>query len=48
LVARAHRLGMHVQFWTINDAAEMAKLIALGADGIFTDAPAALHGLVAK
>ena len=46
LVARAHRLGMKVQFWTINDAKQMSDLIALGADGIFTDDPATLHGVV--
>ena len=48
LLARAHRLGMKVQFWTINEAAEMKSLIALGADGIFTDDPALLAGIVAQ
>jgi glycerophosphoryl diester phosphodiesterase len=48
LVARAHRLGIKVQFWTINDAKEMAQLIAVGADGIFTDDPQTLAGLVVK
>lgn len=41
-VARAHRLGMKVQFWTVNQPDDMASLIKLGADGIFTDNPAAL------
>ena len=37
-VARA--LGVMVTFWTINDAAEMDRLVRLGADGIITDYPA--------
>jgi len=41
-VARAHRLGMKVQFWTVNQPDDMASLIKLGADGIFTDDPATL------
>jgi glycerophosphoryl diester phosphodiesterase len=47
LVARAHRLGMKVQFWTINDPVEMAALVAAGADGILTDQPAALAQVLA-
>jgi glycerophosphoryl diester phosphodiesterase len=47
LVARAHRLGMKVQFWTINDPVEMKALIAAGADGILTDQPAALAEILA-
>lgn len=42
LVARAHRLDLKVQFWTINDAAEMKSLVGLGADGVFTDDPGKL------
>ncbi len=42
LVGRAHRLGMKVQFWTVNDPKEMQVLMAAGADGIFTDDPAKL------
>lgn len=48
LVARAHRLGMKVQFWTINDPVEMKALIAAGADGILTDQPAVLAQVLAK
>jgi glycerophosphoryl diester phosphodiesterase len=36
----AHRHGLAVQYWTIDDAAEMAHLLAIGADGIMTDDPA--------
>ncbi len=31
------KVGLEVHFWTINDPAEMKRLVALGADGIVTD-----------
>lgn len=37
---KLHRLGLKVDFWTINDPAEARALVALGADGIMTDDPA--------
>jgi glycerophosphoryl diester phosphodiesterase len=40
LVEAAHAAGLAVHFWTIDDAAEMAELIDLGADGVMTDRPA--------
>lgn len=36
-IRTAHRLGRLVHVWTINDAAEMRRLIDLGVDGIVTD-----------
>lgn len=39
LIKRAHRRGMAVQYWTINDADEMRLLIEKGVDAIMTDDP---------
>ncbi|MCU0658200.1 MAG: glycerophosphodiester phosphodiesterase [Polyangiaceae bacterium] len=38
-LARCHRIGLQVHFWTINDPDEARRLLALGADGIMTDDP---------
>ena len=37
LVERYHRLGLEVHVWTVNDATEMRRLLAMGIDGIVTD-----------
>lgn len=33
----AHRLGIEVHVWTVNDPARMSELVAMGVDGIITD-----------
>ena len=39
LIRHAHRRNMAVQYWTINDADDMRKLIKMGCDCIMTDDP---------
>lgn len=39
LIAAAHRAGMQVSVWTVNDPVRAAELTALGADAIVTDRP---------
>ena len=39
LVAAAHRDGLRVAVWTVNDPARMDELTALGVDGIVSDRP---------
>jgi len=41
-IAKCHLLGLRVDFWTIDDRDEAARLLALGADGIMTNDPAAV------
>ncbi len=38
-VRAMHARGVAVQVWTINDPAELRRLIDMGVDGIFTDRP---------
>lgn len=44
-IAKCHSLGLRVDFWTIDDRAEAERLLALGADGIMTNAPATIRPL---
>jgi glycerophosphoryl diester phosphodiesterase len=48
MVARCHRLGLRLDFWTINDPDEARRLLALGADGIMTDDPRAIAPVFAE
>lgn len=45
-VRAAHKLGLEVHVWTINDVDEMRRLLLMGVDGIFTDFPFELRRLV--
>jgi glycerophosphoryl diester phosphodiesterase len=46
IVAAAHRSGLEVHVWTINEQAEMEEMLSLGVDGIITDHPGRLLSLL--
>ncbi|MBQ3111508.1 MAG: phosphatase PAP2 family protein [Firmicutes bacterium] len=46
VVNYAHKHDIAVQYWTINDVAEMARLQAIGADAIMTDVPDQAAGVL--
>jgi glycerophosphoryl diester phosphodiesterase len=46
LIARARDLGLKVIVWTVNDELDMRWMMKLGVDGIITDRPKLLTGLV--
>jgi glycerophosphoryl diester phosphodiesterase len=48
LVASAHRAGLQVHVWTIDDETTMARLLDLGVDGIMTDRPRVLKELLER
>lgn len=47
-VRGAQRRGVQVHAWTINDPADMERLLALGVDGIITDYPDRLLALLGR
>jgi glycerophosphoryl diester phosphodiesterase len=48
LVGVAHQAGLQVHVWTIDDEATMTSLLDLGVDGIMTDRPSVLKGLLER
>jgi glycerophosphoryl diester phosphodiesterase len=47
-LAHAHAHGLVVHVWTINDPAEMERLIELGVDGVMSDFPGRLAEVVGR
>ena len=48
LVQQAHAIGIDVLPWTVNETADMQKLIDMGVDGIISDYPDRLRDVVNK
>jgi glycerophosphoryl diester phosphodiesterase len=42
-IARAHRLGLAIDVWTVDDPVQMRLLLDMGVDGIMTDSPSVLR-----
>jgi len=48
LIPRVRQAGYAVNVWTVDDPAVMRRLIALGVDGIITNVPKVLRGMLAE
>lgn len=45
-VNMAHRLGLEVHVWTIDEESEMTRLLDMGVDGLFTNFPERMRRLI--
>jgi glycerophosphoryl diester phosphodiesterase len=43
VIRRAHKRGMKVYVWTVNDPIQMSVMMSRGVDGLITDEPALAH-----
>jgi glycerophosphoryl diester phosphodiesterase len=48
LVEAAHRAGLQVHVWTVNEPTEMTRLLDMGVDGLITDRPDLLKDLLVE
>jgi glycerophosphoryl diester phosphodiesterase len=48
LVAAAHDAGLHVHAWTVNERAEMIRLLDMDVDGLITDRPDILKDVLTE
>lgn len=48
MVRAARRKGLSLHVWTVNEAADMERLIGLGVDGLVTDRPSLLRDILKK
>jgi glycerophosphoryl diester phosphodiesterase len=45
-VDAVHAAGRHLHVWTVNDPADMRRMLALGVDGLMTDRADVLRDLL--